>query len=123
MDERLALRLELLRDSGRVPPEVASFVGEELGLLAREGYVVTETTAGMLTGHLAMALTRLADGEPVTRFLTDEAVTAELAGHPGATARARALADRAALALGASLPASEVNFLGMHLAVLARQSR
>ncbi len=57
----------------------------------------------------------------VTAFLTDDQVAAELAGHPEAVTRARAVAERARRELGAALPESEVNFLGMHLAVLAQQ--
>ncbi|MFC8880529.1 transcriptional antiterminator, partial [Streptomyces ardesiacus] len=36
---------------------------------------------------------------------------------------ARAVAARAEAALGAALPESEINFLGMHLAALAQHSR
>ncbi|RFU83354.1 PRD domain-containing protein [Streptomyces triticagri] len=122
MDDRLALRIQLFRDGGQVRPEVADFVTAELDTLAAEGKAVTEDTAGMLTSHLMMALTRLVDGEPIEEFRTDEQVAAELAGHPEAVTRARELAARAAGRLGAELPESEVNFLGLHLAVLARQS-
>ena len=122
MDDRLALRIQLFRDGGQVRPEVADFVTAELDALAAEGKDVTEDTAGMLTSHLMMALTRLVDGEPIEEFRTDDQVSAELADHPEAVARAREVAARAAGRLGAALPESEVNFLGMHLAVLAQQS-
>lgn len=75
----------------------------------------------MLTSHLMMALTRLVDGEPIEQFLTDEQVAAELAYHPHAVSGAREVAARARERLGATLPDSEVNFLAMHLAVLAGQ--
>ncbi|RII09565.1 hypothetical protein DSC45_30165 [Streptomyces sp. YIM 130001] len=122
MDDRLALRIQLFRDGGQVRPEVADFVTAELEALAAEGKDVTEDTAGMLTSHLMMALTRLLDGEPIEEFRTDDQVAAELADHPEAVARAREVAARAAGRLGAALPESEVNFLGLHLAVLAQQS-
>ncbi|MEV5675420.1 transcriptional antiterminator [Streptomyces sp. NPDC052179] len=122
MDDQLSLRIQLFRDGGQVRPEVADFVTAELAALEADGRTVTEATAGMLTSHLMMALTRLLDGEPIEQFLTDDQVAAELAGHPDAVARARAVSARARRELGAALPESEVNFLGMHLAVLAQQS-
>ncbi|MFE5735708.1 PRD domain-containing protein [Streptomyces celluloflavus] len=121
MDDQLALRIQLFREGGQVRPEVADFVTAELTALAEGGSAVTEDSAGMLTSHLMMALTRLLDGEPIEQFLTDEQVAAELAGHPDAVARAHRVADRAREELGAQLPDSEINFLAMHLAVLASQ--
>ncbi|WP_327111846.1 transcriptional antiterminator [Streptomyces sp. NBC_01341] len=118
MDDQLALRIQLFREGGHVPSEVVDFVAAELSSLEDEGHVVTEASAGMLTSHLMMALGRLLDGEPIEQFLTDDQVASELAGHPGAVARARAVSARAEQDLGAALPESEVNFLGMHLAVL-----
>lgn len=122
MDDQLALRIQLFREGGQIKPEVADFVTAELAALEAEGRTVTEATAGMLTSHLMMALTRLLDGEAIEQFLTDDQVAAELAGHPEAVTRARAVAERAQRELGAALPESEVNFLGMHLAVLSQQT-
>ncbi|MFD0036832.1 PRD domain-containing protein [Streptomyces anulatus] len=122
MDDQLALRIQLFREGGQVKPEVVDFVAAELTSLEAEGHLVTEATAGMLTSHLMMAIGRLLNGEPIEQFLTDDQVAAELADHPDAVARAHAVAARAERELGAALPASEINFLGMHLAVLARQS-
>ncbi|MFI6943534.1 PRD domain-containing protein [Streptomyces sp. NPDC050418] len=122
MDDQLALRIQLFRESGQVRPEVADFVTAELAALSDRGRTVTEESAGMLTSHLMMALTRLLAGEPIEQFLTDDQVEAELAGHPEALAGAREVSARAATALGAELPDSEVNFLAMHLAVLAQHS-
>ncbi|MFE9861256.1 PRD domain-containing protein [Streptomyces sp. NPDC005506] len=122
MDDQLALRIRLFREGGQVKPEVADFVAAELAALEADGRTVTEDSTGMLTSHLMMALTRLLDGEPIEQFLTDDQVAAELAGHPHAVARARAISARAEQELGAALPDSEINFLGMHLAVLAQHS-
>ncbi|MET8328578.1 PRD domain-containing protein [Streptomyces sp. NPDC005181] len=122
MDDQLALRIQLFREGGQVKPEVADFVAAELAALEADGRTVTEASAGMLTSHLMMALTRLLNGEPIEQFLTDDQIAAELAGHPHAVARARAISERAEQELGAALPDSEINFLGMHLAVLARHS-
>lgn len=122
MDDQLALRIQLFREGGQIKPEVADFVAAELAALEAEGRTVTEATAGMLTSHLMMALTRLLNGEAIEQFLTDDQVAAELAGHPDAVSRARAVAERARRELGAALPESEVNFLGMHLAVLSQQT-
>ncbi|MET9497329.1 PRD domain-containing protein [Streptomyces sp. NPDC006552] len=121
MDDQLALRIRLFRESGQVAPEVADFVATELAALESEGRTVTEESAGMLTSHLMMALTRLLSGAPIDQFLTDEQVAAELADHPEAVERARRTSARAHADLGASLPDSEINFLAMHLAVLARR--
>lgn len=119
MDDQLSERIRIFRESGQVRPEVVDFVTAELAALTAEGRPVTEATAGMLTSHLMMALNRLLDGEPIADFPTDDQVAAELAGHPDAVDRARAVADRAHRELGAALPDSEINFLGLHLAVLA----
>ncbi|MBO8201330.1 PRD domain-containing protein [Streptomyces smyrnaeus] len=121
MDDQLALRIQLFREGGQVRPEVVDFVTAELAALADEGAPVTEETAGMLTSHLMMALTRLLDGEPIEQFQTDEQIAAELADHPAAVERARRVAARAEKELGAALPGSEVNFMAMHLAVLAQR--
>ncbi|MFJ7414014.1 PRD domain-containing protein [Streptomyces sp. NPDC098077] len=122
MDDQLALRIQLFREGGQVKPEVADFVAAELAALEAEGHLVTEATAAMLTSHLMMAIGRLLNGEPIEQFLTDDQVAAELADHPEAVTRAREASARAERELGAALPESEINFLGMHLAVLARQS-
>lgn len=122
MDDQLALRIQLFREGGQVRPEAAAFVTAELDALAAEGRTVTEETAGTLTSHLMMALTRLLDGEPIAEFPTDSEIAAELAGHPDAVARARAVSARAASELGAPLPDSEINFLGLHLALLDQNS-
>ncbi|MFD8062061.1 PRD domain-containing protein [Streptomyces cyaneofuscatus] len=122
MDEALALRLRLFREGGQAAPEVIDFVAAELTALEDEGRTVTEATAGMLTSHLTMALGRLLRGEPIEEFSTDEQVAAELAGHPEAVGRARAISARAEQALGPALPESEINFLGLHLAALAQKS-
>ncbi|GAA2069780.1 hypothetical protein GCM10009801_19910 [Streptomyces albiaxialis] len=118
MDDQLAQRIQLFRESGQVRPEVADFVTGELAALADEGRPVTEESAGMLTSHLMMALTRLLNGEAIDEFSTDEQIAAELADRPEAVARARTTAERARAELGAALPESEINFLAMHLAVL-----
>ncbi|MER6915725.1 transcriptional antiterminator [Streptomyces sp. NPDC000594] len=120
MEGRLAERIRLFRAGGRVRPEVADFVTAELTALADGGRAVTETTAGLLTSHLMLALTRLLDGEPIAASPADGLLAAELTDHPQALARARALAARAERALGAALPDSEIRFLGLHLAVLDR---
>ncbi|MFD8381757.1 PRD domain-containing protein [Streptomyces sp. NPDC059679] len=122
MEDRLAIRIQMFRDNGQVQPQVAEFVTAALQALAAEGHTVTEDSAGMLTSHLMMALTRLLNGEAIAQFLTDDQVTAELAGHPEALDRARALATWAQAELGAALPESEINFLAMHLAVLAQHA-
>ncbi|MCB5182375.1 transcriptional antiterminator [Streptomyces antimicrobicus] len=123
-DDQLALRIRLFRDSGQVRPDVADFVTAELSALAAEGRTVTDETAGMFTSHLLMALTRMLDGVPADRC-PDAPRTGPPAGelreHPEAVDRAHAIAARAAAVLGTPpLPPDEIDFLGLHLAVLAR---
>ncbi|GGT30501.1 PRD domain-containing protein [Streptomyces purpureus] len=120
MDDQLALRIRLFRESGQVRPEVADFVAAELDLLSAAGRTVTEASAGMLTSHLMGALTRLLDGASVEERDTDALIGAELTDHPEAVALARAVSHRAERALGAPLPDSEIHFLGLHLAVIGR---
>lgn len=122
MEEKLALRIQLFRQTGQVRAEVAEFVEGELDGLAASGRTVTEETAGMLTSHLMMALTRLVNGEALAEFPTDESVAAELADRTEAVELAEQIAVRAQQALGALPPRSEVNFLAMHLAVLDQRS-
>jgi PRD domain len=122
MEEKLALRIQLFRETGQVRAEVAEFVGNELETLAVTGRTVTEETAGMLTSHLMMALTRLVNGEALAEFPTDESVAAELADRPEAVELAEQIAGRALQVLGALLPRCEINFLAMHLAVLDQRS-
>ncbi|MCT2590312.1 PRD domain-containing protein [Streptomyces sp. N2-109] len=122
MEDRLAERIRLFRESGQVRPAVADFVSAELEALAAEELPVSEETAGMLTSHLMMALTRLLNGESIDEFPADEHIADELAEQPEAVARARAVTERAQGTLGAALPQSEINFLALHLAVLAQRS-
>jgi hypothetical protein len=119
MEEKLALRIRLFRETGQVRPDVADFVTAELEALAAQGRPVSEETAGMLTSHLMMALTRLQGGEPVEEHAADEQMAAELASHPDAIQRAKEISAHAEAALGSALPGSEINFLALHLAVLA----
>jgi PRD domain len=121
MDDRLALRVKLFREGGSVEPRVVDFVVAELDGLAATGLPVTESTAGMLTSHLVMALDRLVRGEAITGTAADSYVAAELATEPEAVADAQAIAGRAERTLGARLPEAEISFLALHLAVLARQ--
>ncbi|OEU91403.1 PRD domain-containing protein [Streptomyces oceani] len=121
MEEQLAQRIRMFQETGQVRAEVAEFVTTELETLAATGHAVSEATAGMLTSHLMMALNRLLDGAPIEDFPTDEHVAQELADHPEAVAQARAVASRAERRLGASLPISEINFMALHLAVLAHR--
>ena len=54
-------------------------------------------------------------------FSMGGAVAIGIADHPAAVERARRVAARAEAELGAALPESEINFLAMHLAVLAQR--
>ncbi|MFD7922159.1 PRD domain-containing protein [Streptomyces sp. NPDC059740] len=122
MDEQLALRLRLFKESGQARPAVVAFVEDELNGLSAAGRTVTEETAGMLTSHLVMALTRLLDGEPIEPPLDEGQLAQELADRPEAVEEARSIGRRAQEALGSGLPESEVSFLALHLAVLRTRS-
>jgi hypothetical protein len=122
LDEKLALRIQLFRETGQVRAEVADFVENELKGLVRAGLPVCEETAGMLTSHLMMALNRLLSGESLEDPAADVQMAAELADRPGAVRLARQIAVRAERTLGAGpLPESETGYLAMHLAVLAQR--
>lgn len=122
MDDTLQTRLRLFDESGEADQRAVAFVRAELEQLGRQGLTVTEDTAGMLTSHLVMALTRALSGEALSTFHTDEQVAGELAEHPDAVAAARDLASRARRQLDIDLPHTEINFLAMHLAVLHTHS-
>ncbi|OEU85880.1 hypothetical protein DB35_11735 [Streptomyces abyssalis] len=122
LEEKLALRIQLFRESGQVRAEVAEFVEGELRRLARAGLPVSEETAGMLTSHLMMALNRLLNGESLEDPAAGDQMAAELAARPGAVRLARQMSVRAEQALGtAPLPEAETGYLAMHLAVLAQR--
>jgi hypothetical protein len=122
LEEQLALRIGLFRETGQVRTEIVEFVERELKGLARAGLPVTEATAGMLTSHLMTALNRLLDGEPIDDPAAREHMAAELADRPGALRLARQIAARAQRTLGAPpLPGSEIHYLAMHLAVLQQR--
>lgn len=122
MEEKLALRIQLFRESGQVRAETADFVQAELEALAADGRSVSEDTAGMLTSHLMMALHRAQNGEAIEEFAAGEQAAAELAQVPRAVERAQQIAGRAERTLGARLPESEVSYLAMHLAVLDQRT-
>ncbi|WP_131735562.1 transcriptional antiterminator [Actinomadura roseirufa] len=121
MDRLLDERLETFEKTGQVAPEICRFVRTELDALDAAGGEVTEESAGTLTSHLLLALQRARDGEALTGFEADDAVRAELAGHPDALERAAALAERARSVLGVGLPGQEVRFLALHLALLGQR--
>ncbi|WP_433479204.1 hypothetical protein ACQPZP_20530 [Spirillospora sp. CA-142024] len=121
MDRLLAERLDIFERTGQAAPDICRFVRDELSALDTAGGAVTEDSAGTLVSHLLLALQRARDGAALTEFPADETVRAELAGHPDAVERARALAARARSALGAGLPEQEVRFLALHLALFGQR--
>ncbi|WP_030018405.1 PRD domain-containing protein [Streptomyces monomycini] len=122
MEALLAQRIRIFVESGQVRSDIADFVRAELDALSADGCVITEETAGMLTSHLLLALTRLRNGEPVEEFRADDIAAAELADHPHAVRRAHAVSVRTERAFGSPLPESEINFLAMHFALLRRDT-
>ncbi|WP_070019738.1 PRD domain-containing protein [Streptomyces nanshensis] len=122
LEEGLALRVQVFRETGQVRPEVAEFVEGELLGLTRAGLPVSEETAGMLTSHLMMALDRLLGGESLEDPDAHGHMAEELAGHPGAVRLARQISRRAEETLGTGpLPDAETGYLALHLAVLAQR--
>ena len=120
MDGALRKRVEVFQQTGQVSEETATFATRELERAAREwGFVLKEENAGMLVSHLLLALERVRAGEPIEEWEGEEDVAEELAEVPGVVEEARRIVGRASSELGAELPETEVNFLALHLSVIA----
>ncbi|MCW2643243.1 MAG: transcriptional antiterminator, BglG [Dactylosporangium sp.] len=122
MDADLNRRFDLFEQTGQVDPDISVFVREELLALERDGYAITDETAGAFATHVLMALQRCRRGEPVEPTLAEDVVAAELAQRPDAVVAAKALNQRAA-AVSVELPATEVSFVALHLAALTMSSQ
>lgn len=117
LDHDLEQRLRLLEASGQVDPDVAAFVRTAVrDLAAAADAAPTDALFGTLCTHTAMALQRARRGEALTAWDADH--SAELAAHPRAVQAAQALVRRAADELAVQLPATEEQFVGLHLAAL-----
>ncbi len=117
LDNDLEQRLQLLEASGQIDPDVAAFVRDAVrGLAAAADRPPTDALFGTLCTHTAMALQRARRGEALAAWDTDH--SAELAQHPRALGAAQELVRRAAETLAVELPATEEQFIALHLAAL-----
>lgn len=122
MDQDLLQRLELFRMTDTVPPGVADFVASELEAMEAEN-LVTEATAGMLTSHLVMALSRMVKEEPDIDPPSPAVIEEVRGAAPQAFPAAAAVSDRSKAVLGVPLSIIEQHYLALHLATLAMKSK
>lgn len=116
----LNTRLELLRSTGTISPEVDAVVRGVIARMADEwGIVLTEENGSRLVTHLAMALMRIAKGEPVAS-MEEEALQEfrDCASFP----RAREIAGDLVAAAGLELPASEREFLDVNVCLILEEA-
>ena len=113
----LDFRLQLLKDSETISPEVAGLTRRLMARVEAEyGLTLTEENGSMFVTHLAVALERLRAGEAIEQ-MPPEAL-AEVRGHAREWAFMQQAAGEAASQLGVSVPEGEVGFLTAHLAAL-----
>jgi hypothetical protein len=114
LDQTLQQRLDLLRGSGQIDPEVATFMLwalREIG--ARTEVEVSEETLGTLCTHLSLALQRARDGVQIE---AGRSRGEELAPFPWAIEVADLLVAEAERELGPKLSSPERDFIALHLA-------
>jgi transcriptional antiterminator len=114
LDPGLRRRLDLLRDSGQVDPDIAEFLESALPeLAARVGVPATEETLATLTSHVALALQRIRRGEALREW--KGAGADELADSPELLQAAGDFTERASAVAGGEVPQQELVFIAMHL--------
>lgn len=121
IEESLKTRLDLLRNSGQVDPDVATFVA---GWLRDAGDAlsvdVTEANFAMFCTHTALALQRARRGEAIEDWSADH--SAELARVPQAISVADDFVRLASERLNVELPRQERDFVALHLAAMTMRS-
>lgn len=117
IDAPLARRLELLRDSGQVDPDVAEFLTCAVVSVANDiGVTLSDDAFGPALTHVALAFQRARREEAIEVWSSDHGD--ELGAFPKVVARAESLASEAECRLGLTLPAKEREFIALHLAAL-----
>lgn len=115
--ERFALMLE----SGQVQPRILDRVASIVRQIEHDyGLALDEDNAGMFVTHVALALQRLADDEPleeVPSVVLDEARLLIQQWN-----YAQRLAAEVAGILGRSLPEGEIGYLTIHLERLVQEA-
>jgi transcriptional regulatory protein LevR len=120
-DASLARRIELLRDSGQVDPDIAEFLPTAVAAVAEDiGVTVSDDSFGPALTHMALAFQRARRGDAIEAWSSDHGD--ELAAFPRIVARAELLASEAERRLGLTLPAKEREFIALHLAALTVRS-
>lgn len=105
-----------------VAPGVVDFVASELEALEGDRLVI-DSTAGMLTSHLVMALSRMVNHEPDIDPPSAAVIEEVRSAVPEAFPSAVAVSDRAQTVLGVPLSTIEQQYLALHLATLAMKSK
>lgn len=118
MENILAQRLEIYDADPAVPAGVTDFVRAELAQID-PNQCLTDDTAGIFVSHLIMAIARLVTGNPVPEEMDAETYAEVLVEQPNARMRADALANRIVDQFGVHPPESELQYLTVHLALLA----
>jgi hypothetical protein len=119
LDHSLQRRLDLLRQSEQIDPEVANFMTwalEEIG--TRTEIEVREETVGTLCTHTSLALQRARDGAQVE---SGRSRSEELAPYPWAVELADSIVLAAERDLGARLSQQEREFIALHLAAASQE--
>lgn len=117
-DFSIPARLELLETSEVITPRARTLTEDAMETIqTRFASPLPAERAAQIATHVAMALTRLERGQLEADLPT--VVTDELADRHEERNLATQLAEGWKQALGAGVPQSEVDYLVMHLAVLA----
>lgn len=118
-DFSIPARLDLLERSDVITSRARALTdGAMATIRAQFSTPLPAEHAAQIATHIGMALTRLERGEPEADLPSLE-VTAELADRHSERSVATQLAAGWEQALGAGVPQAEVDYLVMHLAVLA----
>ena len=112
----LSVRLQILQDAGQLSEANHRAIAGIIAMLADDWNIeLTEENGAMFVTHLAIALERIAKGEPVKPV--EEYVLAELKSQDCFGSCRRALAGIAAI-VGREFPEEEEGYVLIHLCTL-----
>jgi len=114
----LAQRLAIYDADPTVPAGVTDFVRSELALIDPQ-QILTDDDAGVFVSHLIMAIARLITGKPIPEEMDADTYAEVVAEQPNARDCADALATRVKNQFSVIPPESELQYLTVHLALLA----
>jgi transcriptional antiterminator len=114
-------RFALMLDSGQIQQRIVDVVMEIIRQIERDYHLsLNEDNAGMFVTHIALALQRLADDQPLEE--TPPVVLAEARTMAQQWDYAQRLAAYIAEALVKSLPEGEIGYLTIHLQRLVQEA-